>query len=358
MARVMVTMGNKSSRDTARRVAQSRARRAELGRNGGGRRAYGFRSIDGELVIDEAEAAVIRSAAEAVLAAPVSHAARSNLAQGHEAITLKALARDLRDRGVPTVTGAAWTADTLRGVLVKPMVAGLSVHQGQEVIVPGPRPGWMVHPILPPDVWHAVVAKLNDSARRTSTGNAVRWLGSGIYLCGNCGAVCHVSGSGNRAPRYVCSAHQHLGRVAGALDAFVEAVLVEKLSRPEAAKLLAPAAPGVDAPALRRELKVHQGRLTEIASDYDADLITRDQMLTQTASRRAKIAAIEEQLSRATEADPLAGIAGNPGADLVWDKLSLEQRRVILRSVLTVTLLPTGRGRGFKESSVQIEPAA
>jgi hypothetical protein len=50
--------------------------------------------------------------------------------------------------------------------------------------------------------------------------------------------------------------------------------------------------------------------------------------------------------------------ASNPDADDVWDKLTLEQRRVILRSVLTVTLLPTGRGRGFKESSVQIESAA
>lgn len=358
MARNMVSFANKSSRDTARRVAQARERRAASGRNGGGRRPYGFRSVDGALTIDKAEAAVLRRAAEAVLAAPVSHAALSNLAQGHEAVTLKALARDLRDKKVPTVTGKAWSADTLRGALVKPMVAGLSIHHGQEVVVPEPRPDWMVHPILTPDVWHAVVAKLEDPARRSSTGNAPKWLGSGIYLCGrdDCGAVCHVSGSGNKAPRYVCSAHQHLGRVAQALDAFVEAHLLTWLSQPEAARLLAPVAPGVDAPALRRALKVHQGRLTEIAEDYDADRITRAQMLTQTASRRAKITKIEDQLGAATERDPLAGIAGNPDAAGVWETLTLEQRREVLRRVLSVTLLPTGRGRGFKPESVRIDP--
>ena len=42
-------------------------------------------------------------------------------------ISLKAIARDLRERGVPTVTGAAWSAKTLREVLIKPAVAGLAV---------------------------------------------------------------------------------------------------------------------------------------------------------------------------------------------------------------------------------------
>ena len=48
------------------------------------------------------------------------------------ASSLKAIARDLRERNVPTVTGTAWSAKTLRDVLIKPAVAGLAVQRGED----------------------------------------------------------------------------------------------------------------------------------------------------------------------------------------------------------------------------------
>ncbi len=376
MARVMVTMGNKSSRDTRRRVAQSRERRAQAGKNGGGRRPYGF-AFDGNggLVVDEHEAGVIREAAEAVLAAPVSHAERANPGGLDSGMSLKALARDLRKRGDPTVTGAAWTPDTLGAILVKPALAGISLHRcdcppgrrgrdGCPHVAEVPedaRPAWMTNPILEPDVWQTVVDRLTDPARKTTTGNAPRWLGSGIYRCGKCddGTTCIVSASSGRAacPRYVCRASGHLGRAAGFLDDFVVAHVVERLARPDAVSLLRPARPGIDAGALRKELRTHESRLTQISKDYDDDVITRAQMLTQTASRRKKIDAVKQQLAAAGDpADPLGGLAGNPDAAKVWEGLTLEQQRAALRRIAVVTILPAGRGLGFNPDHVVIEP--
>ena len=110
MARVMVAMGNKSSRDNARRVPPSGPTWPRTGVYGGGLRPFGYRpdpdapKYHKTLLVVPAEAAEIRAAAAAILAGT----------------SQKAIARDLRDRDVPTVTGCRWTAETLHDVIIKP----------------------------------------------------------------------------------------------------------------------------------------------------------------------------------------------------------------------------------------------
>jgi site-specific DNA recombinase len=371
MARVMVAMAWKASADTARRVTQSRKLRAAQGRNGGGRRPYGFQpdtDTDPKLprkppTIIEAEAQVIRDAAEAVLRAPVSHAGRSDLALADDGVTLKAIARDLRERGVPTVTGAAWTADTLKQILLRPMNCGLVLYQGEILDVPdGDQPAWMTDPILPRDVWENVVARLTDPARTTTPGNAPKWLCSGIALCGICddGTVCRVGNSASGYPRYQCkSGLGHLARAAVAVDDWVMANMVKGLAR-QGARPVRPGA-GIDVQALRRERQGHERRLNQIALDLDADLITRSQAIIMTRIRRDKIEAIDRELARAATTDPTAELAGKP-EDIIRAKLEgmrLEQRRVILRALYTVTILPAaGRGPRFDRESVTITPTS
>jgi DNA invertase Pin-like site-specific DNA recombinase len=152
-ARVLTAAANKSSADTARRVSDSRERLA--GRSyQGGRRPYGHRHVTGTekyhrtLVIDEDEAKVIRDAAADVLDRDIS---------------LKAIARELRAHDVPTVTECAWTAATLKDVLVKPSLAGLAVCRstvdGETVTELKPAP-WA--PILERDVWERLCDKMTD----------------------------------------------------------------------------------------------------------------------------------------------------------------------------------------------------
>ena len=67
----------------------------------------------------------------------------------------------LRERGVPTVTGAAWTASTLRDVLSKQAIAGLTIYKG-EGLRPAPWPA-----IIEGDQWE----RLTDlfGSRKTGT---------------------------------------------------------------------------------------------------------------------------------------------------------------------------------------------
>jgi hypothetical protein len=122
-------------------------------------------------------------------------------------------------------------------------------------------------------------------------------------------------------------------------------VVVEMLSRPDAAGLVASPAGGVDVAALRADLATCRERLDEIAADYEDDRITRSQFLTRTDKRRAKMAAIEAQLAEATDVSPLAPLIGADDVAAAWDGLTMGQQRAVIRALITVTVQPAGRGR-------------
>ena len=346
MARIMVAMGNKSSRDTARRVSAKRGDLAAAGSYGGGRRPYGYRpdpdapKYARTLLVVPAEAAEIARAAAAVMAS-------------RDGMVIKSLAASLRERDVPTVTGAPWTASTLRDVLCKPAVAGLTVSGGTLA-----RATWP--PILAREEWEALTAKLTDPARVTTTGNAPRYLLSGIALCW-CGGAVKASGSGKsrRAAGYVCARSYHLRRNVAQTDEWVVGHITAYLDRDDNKDLLRPPArPGVDAPALRAEA----ARLAVIgkrqAQMHAMGEITDSEMRAGSAARKARLDVIAAQLSATTEPDPLAEFRDAPDAAAVWKDLPLARQRDVARLLARVTLLRTAhRGPGFDPDSVRVEPA-
>ncbi|MFT4229400.1 MAG: recombinase family protein [Microbacterium sp.] len=68
MARVLVAMANKSSADTARRVARAAKQQAIEGSWHGGQVPFGYRAENRSLVIDPEAAELVREAARRVLA--------------------------------------------------------------------------------------------------------------------------------------------------------------------------------------------------------------------------------------------------------------------------------------------------
>jgi len=334
-ARIMAAVANKSSSDTARRVAAGRERWAGKSYQGG-RRPFGYRVADGteqhqrNLVTDEGEAAVLKAAAADIL---------------DRGISLKACARDLRDRGVPTVTGAAWTASTLRDVLAKPAVAGLAAHKGELREAPWPA-------ILDRDTWERL-AELFGSRKNPGTSNEPRWLVSCLAACGVCGGPVKCTGSAARRA-YTCAGHGHVRRSAAAVDNFVSAVTVARLSRPDAADLLRPPPrPGADSAKLRAEAKRLRAKLGTLAALFSADAITEAQLTSGTKDIRARLAKVDSQLAASDAPDPLAEFRGSP-ARAVWESLSLPRRRAVVRVLMTVTILPARRGRGFDPATVAV----
>jgi site-specific DNA recombinase len=344
------------SADKAWRVGQSRERLAEKGTSGkgqyggGSRRPFGYmpdpfaEKYGKTLILLELEAKVIRWAARQVLAG----------------VTLKSLARDLRRWGIPTVTGAAWAADTLRGCLLKPAVAGLSAHtkvikvNGEE-----PRKVTTLHEaawpaILDRDLWQAVVDKLTDPSRTTNPGSEPRWLVSGIARC-HCGETVYTRTSGGR-PSYVCRGpQQHLRRNAKLTDEHVGWVICDFLNREDNRGVLLPAPrAGIDTAALSaearqlRERKTAQMRMHAAGDLDDADLAAGMKEI------KRRLTMITTTLAETSAPDPLKEFRGRDAFEVWAHELTLPRKRAVLALLMEVTLLPAPRGRGFHDASVRI----
>jgi hypothetical protein len=346
MARVHVAIAYKASEDTSRRVERARLRQAEAGRTGyTGRRAFGFEA--GGLIVNETEAAVIRKAADSIVAG----------------VSLRQTLADLRRSGVPTVTGVPWTAIALRDILTRPRNAGLVVYQ--DSILEGVTAAW--DPILTRETWEAVTAILTDPARRTSPGSTPRWLGSLIYRCGHPDCVdvdppstLRVSTSGNRPrPAYRCMEHAHLTRVAEDLDQYISAVLCARLARSDMADLMPPREPGKsNTGELALQANALRERMKEAKDLWESGVLSMADLKTRHGRMSEELSKVQDQLRTVSGNNPVADLVGRKDATEVWATLDLGRRRAILQALATVWVLPLVKPPGrapFDPDRIRIE---
>lgn len=344
-ARIMASMAEQFSRDMTRRVAGGRERHAATSW-GGGRRPFGFEADEHApkhaktLVVDEAEAAVIKAAAAAVLAGD----------------SLNAIVADLRARaaagepGTATVTGTPWQTRSLRGVLTNGAVAGKAVRKG---VILGDAP-WPA--ILDEPTWTRLRELFADEARRTNKGgNQPKWLLSLFAECSVCHKKLTVGGAGRRrSPAYVGKECGHVRRAAVPVDDLISELIIAWLEQYADSARLRPAAPAADthAKALRAELarlrKERKALLAHFSGDADALGLIR--------GKEARMAEIDAQLAAAiSQPDPLEGFrGGDPRA--VWKAASMPRKRAVVRALLdSVVIKPAGRtGRVFQPETVEV----
>ncbi|MFG1964784.1 recombinase family protein [Nonomuraea sp. NPDC049028] len=375
-ARIHCAIANQASRDTARRVSRKRQEQAEEGRFGGGRRAYGFEPDGITHRPEEAE--------------HIAHYTAVALT----GVSMKEVARDMRRAGVITVSGKPFSAAEARAMLLRPRNAGLTVYrpgrdhvtpvdaddyednddseksQQEEVTRPrhytpddvvGTLPG---DPIVDPEDYWALVRKLTDPDRRTNhVGTAPVLLGSCIYNC-PCGDRLRAQNKRRKVKdretgdvlrideerhyRCVITGPGHVSVAAADLDLLVAATIHELITLSDPAEIIGhePGKKTADVPTLRAEIAKHEQRLIEISEEYEDDEITKTQMKARTIKRRKKLDAAKAALDRALQnTNPVAKLIGVANIEEAWEELSLGEQREICRRMVSVTVLPVGRGR-------------
>lgn len=340
VARTVGAWARFESEHKGERIRRAREQQALAGRFHGGMRPYGFEK-DG-VTVRPSEAVEIVKAIEATIAG----------------VSLRSIVRDLNQRGIPTATGKKWTAVTLRDIICRPRVAGLSTLRG-EVVAPAQWPA-----LVPEETWRAAKTILEDPDRRTTRGGTIRWLGSGLYICGVCGrAELRASTSGSkRKHAYRCRARQfmdgtgHVTRSCEDVDNYVETVLVERLKRAGITDHLAdPGESRAEAKQLRTESAAISERLEQLAALFADGTISAAQLATGTGKLRRRADEIAAELAALGTRSPLSMVAGTPDIETLWfgtkpdrsDGLPLGARRAILDALATVTILraPSGRSR-------------
>lgn len=332
-------------KSTRQKVAAEQ--RAKMGRiHSGGRRAFGW-CQDG-ITPDPHESPYVVAMFRRFLAGE----------------SLSAIARWLDAEGVATSRGNRWAHDKVRGVLENPRHCGL---RGVQTDPGGPRPRryeivargvW--EPLVDEATWRGAQVRIHANAAGHHPPRGRRHLLTGIAVC-HCGAPVKVGLRAGRQPReqrlvLECPT-RHLARSMAPIDDLVVGAVVERLQRPDAAELVRPEDAMVDVAALAGAARAARARMTELAADYGAQVLTRVEFL---AARGAALRAAEEAeaaLSRVGAVDPVAQVlasAVDPAKG--WEEMSLDHRRELVRTLMTVTLLPgakSGRG-GFDPATVRI----
>jgi len=182
MARVLVAMANKSSADTARRVARAAKQQAVEGAWHGGRVPFGYRAEEGRLVIDPLTGPMVAEAMQRVLAGE----------------SLYRIRKDWNERGVLTTHRCAWSDRTLKLMLRNPSSKG--VREYRPVLPDGTRAktslmqvsaAWPA--IVDEDTWQQVSDVLDTRKRarnfyQPGSGAAKRlYPFSGLIRCSACG---------------------------------------------------------------------------------------------------------------------------------------------------------------------------
>ena len=332
------------SEHKSERLCAARVHHAKLGRHHGGIRCYGYEK-DGVTVVPD-EAAEIANACKAIAGGA----------------SLRSIVRDMNIREVPTATGkvGGWTSQQLRQTLISPRIAGYSTHKG--VIV-----GSAAWPAIVDDAtWRTVEAILGNPARRTNDGvtGAVKWLGSGAYICGGCGERAlrvGVSG-GSKLYNYRCANRdrehsdvRHVTRRAEPLDAYVEALIVERLARPGTVEKLLHRDDTADVAALRVEQVELSARKDKLASQWALGALDDHQVAVANKTIDARLAELAATLAKAGWRSPLEPLA-NGDIRQAWERLSLMGKRAILDVAADVTVLPTRpTTRGFDPAGVRVD---
>ncbi|MCY0943576.1 recombinase family protein [Streptomyces antarcticus] len=344
-ARIHGAVARHESEHKAERVARSRLQKAQAGKWGGGIRPFGWGLPTGETrkkvdraTGEEVEVPVLDMDQLVPEEAAAIEVGIDMILSGG---SIKAWCRWLADKGLTTSRRNPVGHVEARDMLMRARNAGIAVYKGEEI---GPG-NWAA--IVPEEKHRAVVAVLMDPTRRTTPGAQPKWLGSLLYRCGRdaCTHTVYVTQSGGKAyPSYRCRTAHGGGRRAERVDEYVQDTVIARLSREDAVDLLLPGPSGVNFGALQVESEEIRRRLINLASMFGSGQIDMSQFTEGSDVARAQLEGVQQQMSRAAMKDPLAKIVGAKNVGKAWHALPLEEKRGILRTLVTVTLTPPKLG--------------
>lgn len=328
-ARIKLAVARAEVDRKSRRQRDAAAQRARLGRPPLGTRLTGY-TPKGDVI--EAEAAVVRRIFD----------------DFHAGESLRGIVRALTDDGIVTRSGRPWNPSSIRTILVNPRYAGRAIYQGAPT---GALGNWT--PLVSPDVFDLVQARLNDPRRVTNgQGTERKHLGSGLYVCGV--ETCQIPISSWSTGRYRCRPGAHVNRSQAPVDDYVRKVIAGRLRLPDIADLLAPAETSM-APMLDEAARLRD-RLATIDADYDAALIDGQRYATATAKVRAELTTVERRIAATNTGSALGTVLSAPDPGKAFLDATLMQQRAVIDALAVVRLHKGTRySRTFDPETVELD---
>lgn len=259
----------------------------------------------------------------------------------------------------------AWSPNSVRHMLLAPRNAGLRAHKGEIL----GKAVW--DPIVPEDTWRDAVELLTDPGRQHRKPTP-RHLLSGIASC-PCGEFVNAGRSGRTGDHgftYRCSLKDkasvdqeatgtavpvHVARRGDHADAWIGQLVVERLSRDDAAELLLRPHDGPSVTELHAERARLRGKLETLTRQWMADKDAND-VEYQAGKRfaREQLQLLNEQIDEMGQYNVLAPLIYAEDVEAAWLELMPDRKRAVIEVLFErITLLPPGRGaRNFNPATV------
>ncbi|MGP5228244.1 recombinase family protein [Arthrobacter rhombi] len=316
------------------RQKASNRQRASQGKPHWSARPFGYDRDGDTVTVVQSEAEALRESARRILSGE----------------PVRGVVRDLTGRGFTATTGSPLTSRTLTRTLLNPTAIGHRAYNG-EVIA---KDAWPA--ILDADTQAQLEQHLANPGRKKAPDDldAVHFL-SGLMVCGKCGkkmyAGAHVT-RGEKRMVYKCHGGYCLTRQLPLVDEYVNAVIVARLSRPDAAQLLTE---DNDVSAERAEAAQVRRRRDALAGLLADGLLSPAAVREQAGKLSLELSRLEGIINSAQQVSPVAEVLGAADVAATWEALPLKNRRQIVRALVDLTVLPTTRGRGFHPEHIKID---
>lgn len=353
--------------------------RAKQGRPPAGVRPLGYRN-DGSIVEDEAK--VVRAiyhafdAGSAVrqIARALSGEVGENIPadvpkwQPHTITLMHERNERRRAKGVPekpVPEERAWSPSTVLGILRNPRYAAYSTYTDTYALKrENRRRSWRAHivrdndgepisgnwePIIDRDTWERVQARLDAPERVTNhEGTSRKHLGSGLYVCGICGRTIRSHTRGYRCPG-------HFTRSRKNIDNYVLDVVRLRLQQSDVAELV-PSENDPEKQRLDKEIADQRARVRRAEADYDEELIEARDLKRIRDKATAEIETLMERRSKLMPSSALSDVIGADNPADAFNNLDVGRKQEVIRTLMTVKLLPHPKGvKKFDGSDVIIE---
>lgn len=319
------------------RQVSANVQRAAAGVRHFSARPYGYERIGGEVRLIESEAAVLREAIHRVIAGESWYA----------------IAKDFKARGIVGISGKPFSYQNLQLRALNPAVAGIRTYRGDVVNESGQWP-----PIIDRATWERLQNVTHNRRRAQNWDTRIKYLGSGIYLCGKCGRKVGVTRdfkSDTREPVYQCK-NLDIRRNLAKVDALVEAAILERLAQPD---VLALVTPSEDATALAAESREIRERIAGLAELYADGTLTSAAVREQKSKLQERLDIAQSRLAAIEGGTAFDALVSSDDVATYWrETMPLRAKRQVLDAFLTVTILPTARGGSntFHPEHILIEP--
>ncbi len=381
-ARVKAAVAKAEVERKSQRQIRAHVQRSSLGKPPKGVRPLGY-DLDGGTIEHERDAVKaiykafmadysIRAIARALsgqtgpdVAAGVPHVQAHTLTLAIER-NARRVTKGLPARDLPETRG--WHSSTVLGILRNPRYAGYSVYTSKTELARGERRRvWRDsivrdpetnEPVMgrweafiDPDEWERVQTILDNPGRKTNKeGTERKHLGSGIYVCGLCGATMTSASRGYRCRRGC------FNRTGKPIDQLVRATIADVLADPELHEKVVPDN-GPRLQLVAADIAKAEHRIARAQRDYDEEFIEGVDLKRVRAEQNAIIAELIEERTRLLAPTGLASLLADGNASERFLKAGLGAQRATIELLAKITVFPSQQGRkGFDPASVDIEP--